>query len=180
MEKIYFITGNENKLKEVQAIMPEVEGVNLDLIEIQELDSRKVIEHKLMEAMKQKPGKNLIVEDVSFTVEGMNGLPGPLIKWFLQSVDSDGIFKMAKNFGDQKAEARATFGFANSNGEIRFFEGVVKGKIVSPRGEMGFGWDVIFIPEGYDKTYAEMRTEEKNRISHRRKALDKLKKYLEK
>ena len=84
--KIYFVTGNKNKLKEVQMIMPEVESLELDLPEIQELDHKKVVEYKLNEAKKYKPGLNLMVEDLSVEVDGMNGLPGPLIKWFLKSV----------------------------------------------------------------------------------------------
>ena len=179
-EKIYFVTGNKNKLKEASLLMPEIEGLNLDLVEIQELDSYEVIRYKLTEAMRQKPGKNLMVEDVSFTIDGMNGLPGPLIKWFLQSLGSEGIFKMAKIFGNQRAEAKAIFGFANKEGNVQFFEGAVKGKIVEPRGTSGFGWDVIFVPEGYDKTFAQMGMKEKNKISHRKIALEKLREYLDK
>jgi non-canonical purine NTP pyrophosphatase (RdgB/HAM1 family) len=176
--KILFVTGNKNKLKEVQKIMPEVEGLDLDLDEIQELDHRKVLEHKLEEAKKHRPNVSLMVEDLSLEIDGMNGLPGPLIKWFLKSIGINGVCKMAKMFGNQEAMARLTFGFTDSNGENKYFEGIINGKIVEPRGESDFGWDPIFVPDGFDKTFAEMGTEEKNKISHRRKALDKLKEYL--
>lgn len=176
--KIYFVTGNKNKLKEARAIMPEIEGLDLDLTEIQELDAKKILEAKLEEAKKYKPKRNLMVEDLSLEVEGMNGLPGPLIKWFLKSVGREGVVKMAKNFGNQKAKARVTLGFADTNGENKFFEGIVEGKIVEPRGESDFGWDPIFVPNGFDKTFAEMGMEEKNKISHRKIALEKLKEYL--
>lgn len=179
-EKIYFITGNKNKLREVQMIMPEVEGLELDLTEIQELNHKQVIEHKLVEAKKIKPGVNLMVEDLSLEINGMNGLPGPLIKWFLKSVNRDGIYKMAKMFGNQRATATEILGYVNSNGNMTYFEGKVEGIIVEPRGESEFGFDPIFVPDGQNKTYAEMGTEEKNKISHRRKALEKLKEYLEK
>ncbi|MDD4938043.1 MAG: RdgB/HAM1 family non-canonical purine NTP pyrophosphatase [Candidatus Shapirobacteria bacterium] len=178
--KIYFVTGNKNKLKEVQMIMPEVEGLELDLIEIQELDHKKVLEHKLKEAQKYKPGVNLIVEDLSLVINGTNGLPGPLIKWFLKSVGRKGIYKMAKNFGDQTAVVEEILGYVTREGKMEYFEGIVKGKIVEPRGESDFGFDPIFVPDGTNKTYAEMSIEEKNKISHRRKALNKLKEYLEK
>jgi inosine triphosphate pyrophosphatase len=178
--KIYFVTGNKNKLKEVRAIMPEIEGLDLDLAEIQELEPKKILEAKLEEAKKYKPNTNLIVEDLSLEIEGMKGLPGPLIKWFLKSVEIDGIYKMAKLFGNQKAIARLTLGFCNANGENKYFEGIVNGKIVKPRGESDFGWDPIFVPKGHDKTYAEMGMEEKNKISHRKIALEKLKEYLKK
>ena len=177
--KIYFITGNKNKLKEVQMIMPGVKGLELDLIEIQELDHKKVLEHKLKEAQKYKPGANLIVEDLAVEINGMNGLPGPLIKWFLKSVGRDGIYKMAKIFGDQTATVEEILGYITSDGKVEYFEGIIKGKIVEPMGESDFGFDPIFVPDGMDKTYAEMGIEEKNKISHRKIALEKLKKCLE-
>lgn len=176
--KIYFVTGNKNKLKEVQMIWPEIEGLELDLKEIQELEPKKILEEKLEEAKKYKPNTCLMVEDLSLEIDGMNGLPGPLIKWFLKSVGREGVYKMAKLFGNQKAIARVTLGFVDQNGENKYFEGVITGKIVEPRGESGFGWDPIFVPDGYDKTFAEMGTEEKNKISHRKIALEKLKEYL--
>jgi len=177
-KKIYFVTGNKNKLKEAKAIMPEIEGLELDLSEIQELEPKKILETKLEEAKKYKPNTNLMVEDLSLEINEMNGLPGPLIKWFLKSVGREGVVKIAKTFGNQKAIARLTLGFSNDKGENKYFEGIVKGKIVKPRGESDFGWDPIFVPEGYDKTYAEMGMEEKNKISHRKIALEKLKRYL--
>ena len=179
-EKIYFVTGNKNKLKEASMIMPEIEGLELDLAEIQELEPKKILEAKLEEAKKYKPNCNLMVEDLSLEIEGMNGLPGPLIKWFLKSVGREGVVKMAKMFGNGDAVARLTLGFCNVKGENKYFEGIVEGKIVEPMGDSDFGWDPIFVPNGYDKTFAQMGTEEKNKISHRKIALEKLKKYLKK
>jgi inosine triphosphate pyrophosphatase len=178
--KIYFVTGNKNKLKEAQAIMPEIEGLDLDLVEIQELEPKKILEAKLEEAKKYKPNRNLMVEDLSLEIEGMKGMPGPLIKWFLKSVGINGVVKMAKLFGNQKAIARLTLGFCDDKGENKYFEGIVEGKIVKPRGSSDFGWDPIFVPEEQDKTYAQMGMEEKNKISHRKIALEKLKEYLKK
>lgn len=70
----------------------------------------------------------------------MNGLPGPLIKWFLKTIGNQGLFKIAEAFKNYQAEAKTIVGYASTQGEIKYFEGVVKGTIVSPRGE-GFGWD---------------------------------------
>lgn len=128
--KIYFVTGNKNKLKEAQMIWSEIEGLELDLTEIQELEPKKILEEKLEEAKKYKPNKNLMVEDLSLEIDGMNGLPGPLIKWFLKSVVREGVYKMAKMFGNQKAVARVTLGFTDGK-ENKYFEGVVNGKIRS-------------------------------------------------
>jgi non-canonical purine NTP pyrophosphatase (RdgB/HAM1 family) len=176
--KIYFVTGNKDKLREAQAMWSEIEGIDIDLDEIQEMDGRKIIEAKLKEAIKQKPGIPLIVEDQSLMIDGMNGLPGPLIKWFLKSVGREGVYKMAKLFGNQQAIARVTLGFVDKSGENKYFEGIVKGKIVEPRGESDFGWDPIFIPDGFNKTFAEMGVEEKNKISHRKIALEKLREFV--
>ncbi len=174
---IYFITGNKNKLAEVQTVLPEVEKLEIDLPEIQELDAQKIIEAKLTEALKHKEDE-FIVEDTSLHLDCLNGLPGPLIKWFLQTIGNQGLAQLADKLGNDKAEAVTMIGYAKSQNEMQFFEGRVKGKIVNPRGETKFGWDPIFIPDGHDKTFAEMGIEEKNKISMRRMALNKLKEFL--
>jgi non-canonical purine NTP pyrophosphatase (RdgB/HAM1 family) len=176
--KIYFVTGNKDKLKEAQAMWPVIEGINMDLDEIQEMDGKKIIEAKLKEAIKQKPGIPLIVEDQSLMIDGMNGLPGPLIKWFVKSMSLEGIAKLAEIMGNKTCEAKTIIGYADKNGIINYFEATVKGKIVFPRGSIGWGWDFIFQPEGHDKTFAEMTMEQKNELSMRRMALEKLKGYL--
>ncbi len=119
--KIFFVTGNKNKLKETQMIWPEIEGLELDLKEIQELEPKKILEEKLEEAKKYKPNTNLMVEDLSLEIDGMNGLPGPLIKWFLKSVGIQGVYEMAKMFGNRKAIARVTLGFTDGK-ENKYFE----------------------------------------------------------
>lgn len=175
---LYFITGNKNKFAEAKAIIPEIEQLEIDLSEIQDIDSHKIIKAKLIDALNHKEG-SFIVEDVSLSLECLNGLPGPLIKWFLMKIGKEGIAELAEKLGNNNAEAKAIIGYAKSKSGIQFFEGSVKGKIVRPAGESGFGFDPIFKPEGSNKTYAEMPVEEKNKISHRRLALNKLKEFLE-
>jgi non-canonical purine NTP pyrophosphatase (RdgB/HAM1 family) len=170
---MYFITGNKNKFIEAKKFIPELEQLDIDLVEIQELDPRVIIRHKLDEARKVKTGE-FIVEDTSFYIEGLNDLPGPLIKWFLQSLGRDGLADLAIKSGHVHARVVAIIGYSDEDGKIEYFEGEAKGKIVEPRGETKFGWDPIFMPEGYDRTFAEMGVEEKNKISHRRKAFEKL------
>ena len=177
--KIYFITGNKNKLREAQMMWPRIEGIDIDLDEIQEMDGKKIIEAKLKEAIKQKPNTDLIVEDQSLTIDGMNGLPGPLIKWFVNSMSLEGIAKLAKSMGNQNTEAKTIIGYADKLGNINYFEAIIKGKIVDPRGNIGWGWDFIFQPEGYDKTFAEMTVEQKNELSMRRIVIEKLRKFVE-
>ena len=176
--KLYFITGNKNKLEEVKSVLPEVEQLDIDLPEIQEIDPKKIIEAKLKEALNHAKGE-FIVEDTSLYLDCLNGLPGPLIKWFLKTVGNIGLYNLADRFSNNKAKAVTMIGYARSHEEIYFFEGIVEGKIVSPRGPDSFGWDPVFIPDGYKKTFAEMGKEEKNKISMRKMAATKLKEFLE-
>jgi inosine/xanthosine triphosphate pyrophosphatase family protein len=79
--KIQFITGNKNKFAEAQKIISNLEQLDVDLPEIQEIDAKKVIEAKLQEARNLFEGE-FVVEDTSLYLDCLNGLPGPLIKWF--------------------------------------------------------------------------------------------------
>ncbi len=161
----------------MQAIIPEVEQLEIELPEIQDIDSHEIIKAKLQEALKHHPGP-FIVEDTSLTVSSMNGLPGPLIKWFLSSLGVDGIWQMVSKYGSTKAQVKASIGYAKDINSFQFFDGIVEGEIVSPRGDARFGWDPIFQPDGYTKTFAEMTPEEKNAISHRKLAAMKLNDFL--
>jgi len=177
METLYFVTGNKGKLAEVKSIIPDVEQLDLDLPEIQEIDPKKVIETKLDEASKHYRGE-FIVEDTSLYFDCLNGLPGPLIKWFGKTLGNDGLYGLAEKYGDFGAEAKTMIGYMDKSGDIRYFEGTLRGKIVSPNGSSGFGWDPIFQPEGYDVSLAELDPSDKNEISMRRMALDELNVYL--
>ena len=174
---LYFLTGSKEKFGEMKAILGDVEQWEVDLQEIQDLDARKIIETKLHEARKQKSG-TFIVEDTSLYLAALNGLPGPLIKWFMKSIGNEGLFKIAETFGNYKAEAKTIIGYSSETGTTEFFEGVFKGNIVQPRGKGGFGWDPVFQPEGYEKTFAELDAVEKNFFSMRKVAAEKLREYL--
>ncbi|MBU0459389.1 MAG: non-canonical purine NTP pyrophosphatase [Nanoarchaeota archaeon] len=175
---IYFITGNVGKLREVQAVIPGVEGIELNLPEIQDSDAQKVIAEKIEAAARNNPG-NFFVEDVSVHLDCLNGFPGPLIKWFLKSLGNQGIYELVNKHHNDTVVVKSAIGYYDGK-EAHFFVGEIKGKVVSPRGESSFGWDPIFQPEGYEKTFAEMTLEEKNEISHRKMALMKFKEFLEK
>lgn len=175
--KLTFITGNKGKFDEASKIITDLEQKDIDLVEIQSLDPKVIIQSKLEEAMKNIAG-NIIVEDNGLYIESLNGLPGPLIKWFMKSLDNDGLYKITESFDNKKAEAKVIIGVSFEDGKVDFFDGSIEGTIVSPRGENGFGWDKIFMPNGFDKTFAEMKPEEKNEISMRKVAFQKLKDYL--
>lgn len=171
------VTGNQNKFQEIQSLISEVQQIDLELDEIQELDSHKVIAHKLQQALIQHAGP-LIVEDTSLIIDSWNGLPGPLIKWFLKSLGVAGVWQLAQAANQTAATAKTCVGYADEAGTISFFEGEIKGQLVKPRGDRGFGWDMIFQPKGSTKTFAEMSLEEKNQFSMRKIAIQKLKDFL--
>ncbi|XXH00262.1 hypothetical protein Hte_006604 [Hypoxylon texense] len=99
-------------------------------------------------------------------------------KWFMQSIGHAGLNNLLAAYDDKSAQAVATFGFSKGPGqEVLLFQGRTHGKIVPPRGPTTFGWDPIFEYEG--QTYAEMEKVAKNKISHRFKALEKLRAWIE-
>lgn len=180
MMDLTFITGNINKAEELKQVLSIPIGhVKLDLEEIQSLILSEIVEHKVKQAY-EKLGKPVLVEDTSLEFKDMNGLPGPFIKWFLKTVGDEGLCKMIKSFPTREAIAISMFGYYDGT-SFEVFEGKIKGDIAEiPRGNIGFGWDTIFIPEGSKETRAEMNAEGKNKFSMRRIALEKLKKYLAK
>lgn len=92
----------------------------------------------------------------------------------------EGLHRLLTGWDDKSAQAICTFGFSESaDTEPILFQGITNGIIVEPRGPRDFGWDPVFQPDGYNCTYAEMPKEEKNKISHRFRALDALQKYFE-
>jgi inosine triphosphate pyrophosphatase len=176
-----FITGNEGKFNEAKKIFPDLQRVDLDLVEIQDINPRNVIEAKLKEAFNVEQ-KSFIVEDTSLYLECLKSetgnLPGPLIKWFLKVLGNNGLYKLAKKYDNFSVSASVMIGYIDELSNMHFFESSINGQIVSPRGDYGFGWDQIFLPDSYDKTFAEMSFEEKNSISMRKKVFNKLKDFL--
>ena len=176
--EIIFVTGNENKLREAQEILANIStlGYSLDLIEIQG-SAEEIIDAKLDEAYK-KIKKPLIVEDTSLIFESMGELPGPYIKDFLRNVSIDKFHKLASFDGEYNAKAVCLIGFIDSNQNKSIFKGECLGKICEPKGTSNFGWDPVFQPDGFEKTFAQMTAEEKNKVSHRKAAFEKLKNFL--
>jgi len=176
MQPITLITGNAHKLQEWQRMAPasmQLRNQSIDLEEIQSFDSTEIVRHKVRQAydIVQAP---VIVEDVSAGLNKLNGLPGPFIKFFIERLGQDALVQL----GGENAAATAVCTIAYYDGEREIIvTGVKKGTVVPMRGE-GFGFDVVFVPNGQTKTYSEMTRPEKDAISHRRKAIDALLKEL--
>lgn len=174
--ELHFITGSKNKVEEIKSVLGEVHQLDIELPEIQEIDAHIIIRAKLTEAKKHNSG-NFIVEDTSLYLDALEGLPGPLIKWFVKTIGVKGIYTLAKAFGNFNAEAKTIIGYSSGD-TVEFFEGSIRGTIVEPQGAEGFGFDPIFQPEGYQQTYAEMEPQLKGSLSMRKVAAEKLKTYL--
>jgi non-canonical purine NTP pyrophosphatase (RdgB/HAM1 family) len=177
LNSIIFITGNAAKAEQLGRHLDyPVFHKKLDLPEIQSLDLKEIAERKAKDAYKIMKSP-VLVEDVSLTFNALGKLPGPLIRWFLEELGNDGLCKLLDG---QNKSATAEVCFGLYDGKIlKTFSGKISGTIAEkPRGEKGFGWDSIFIPEGSRKTWGEMSAEEQKKTSMRRIALKKLEKFL--
>jgi len=178
--EILFITGNRQKVEEARAITGfAVLARKLDIPEIQSLDVEAVAKAQALAAF-QISGCPVIVDDSGLSIEALAGLPGALVVWFLDTIRPVGILKLLVGETNRRATVSTCIAYADQAGVVAF-TGTVRGKISeTPRGENGFGYDPIFIPDGHDKTYAEMTAEEKNEISMRKIALLQFKEFMEK
>lgn len=164
---VTFITGNQGKADFMARHLGiKVPHVKLDLDEIQSLDLHEIVERKARQAY-DLIGKPVLVEDVGLIFRAMNGLPGPFIKWFLESLGENGICHLMDGYKDRRATARVCFAYFDGKA-IKLFDGAVDGEIADkPRGSGGYGWDFIFIPRGAAKTYSEMNDSEISRYGLR-------------
>lgn len=176
--KITFVTGNQNKAKEVAAIMAgvDMEARPVDLPEIQSLDLRVIVEAKARAAY-GAVGSPVMVEDVSFEIAALGGFPGPFVKFWNKTVGYERGVEIARLFGDCRATARCGVGFFDGDRRL-YTEGVINGSLVPRGGESDFGFDPFFVPDGSDQTYAKMGVERKNATSHRFLAFTAMRKKL--
>ncbi|KAM3838698.1 inosine triphosphate pyrophosphatase isoform 1-T1 [Vipera latastei] len=179
---VVFVTGNVKKLEEVIQILGDsfpykLVAKKIDLPEYQG-EPDDISTQKCLEAAKQIQGP-VIVEDTCLCFTALGGLPGPYIKWFLEKLKPEGLYKLLAGFEDKSAYALCTFAFSTGNPDdpVKLFKGQTQGHIVEPRGPRDFGWDPCFQPEGYTETYAELPKYVKNSLSHRYKALKELSAY---
>lgn len=177
-KQLCFVTGNEAKAEQLgQHLNYPISHQRVDLVEIQSLDLFEVVAQKAIEAYMQLQ-KPTLVEDTSLVFKSLGRLPGPFIKWFLQELDNEGLCRLLDGYQDRSALARVLFALYDGH-QIKLFSGYMEGTIAqNPRGVRGFGWDPIFIPKGYTKTWGEMDVNEQAQTSMRKIALKKLERYL--
>lgn len=151
MKDPVYITGNEHKAKFLAKLLDmPLEHQKISLDEIQSPNPREVIEHKVRQAydLLKRP---VLVEDTCMGFEALNGLPGTFIKFFIEQENgAEKLCRMCDGLDSRRAVATVTFGYYDGE-HLEFFQGAIGGEIASKPGKAinGFGWDVIFIPDGY-------------------------------
>lgn len=189
MHELIFATGNPNKVQEVQDAIPE----GYRLLSLKDIGFSGEIPEEgatLQENARQKAEfiysryrKDCFADDTGLVVQSLGGEPGVYsARYAGPKANSEDnmrlLLERLQPYPDRQAAFRTVFALV-LNGQLHYFVGEAKGQIIANRrGNEGFGYDPVFVPEGYDKTFAEMTREEKNRISHRGKALRALVEFL--
>jgi XTP/dITP diphosphohydrolase len=187
--ELIFATNNQHKAEEIQALLDQTfsiktlqqAGIDIDIPEphptLQENAAEKAV------TIYQLTGKNCFSEDTGLEVKVLNGEPGVKSaryaggdRSFVQNTEK--LLQNLEGKKDRSAQFRTVVCLI-LDGHQHFFEGICKGSITaSPKGDRGFGYDPVFVPEGSTRTFAEMSLEEKNNYSHRAKAIARLVTFL--
>jgi XTP/dITP diphosphohydrolase len=182
--KLLVATTNPNKLREIRHILQfPVEGCALKIAETGKTFEANAI--KKAKAVAKRYKQSAVADDSGLMVNALNGAPGVgSARYAAPPTPKNLCRKLIKAMRD-KATRGAKFvsviALVEPDGKVKTFKGIVRGRIVKEmRGDHGFGYDPVFVPCGYGKTFAEMSPKLKNRISHRARALAKLKMYYEK
>lgn len=190
MRKLVFATNNAHKLEEICAILGDkVEVLSLKDIQcdVDIPETADTLEGNAVlkaEYIYRHYGLDCFADDTGLEVEALNGAPGVYSARYAGGEGHDSEANMRKLLAEMEGKTNRKAQFRTAiclieGGAEHLFEGVVKGEIIEEkRGASGFGYDPVFMPEGYTETFAEMGSEEKNRISHRARAVQALCAYL--
>ncbi|AGN02726.1 RdgB/HAM1 family non-canonical purine NTP pyrophosphatase [Salinarchaeum sp. Harcht-Bsk1] len=196
-----FVTGNEGKVEEAREYLPmAVEQTDYDYVEVQSDDLAPIAARGARESFRELGGTEPVaVEDSGLFVDALGGFPGPYSAYAEYTLGIERVYRLVEPEDDHRASFRSVVAYAadadsldedvtdddpdwhdgvtvEDGVAVATFEGTVRGEIVTPRGDGGFGYDPIFEHEG--RTMAERSTAEKNAISHRGRALAKLADWL--
>ncbi len=189
MRKIVFATNNAHKLQEVQDILGRtVEIVNLNSIDCHDdiPETAETLEGNALQKARfiwNKYGLDCFADDTGLEVKALNNAPGVYsARYAGESKSAEAnmakVLRELEGKDDRSARFRTVIALI-VNGEEYLFEGIVNGHLIDrKKGNQGFGYDPIFIPENYDKTFAELGNDIKNTISHRALATDRLKSFI--
>jgi XTP/dITP diphosphohydrolase len=191
MYTLIFATNNAHKIAEIQSLVgPDFSiinmksaGIDIDIPEPHHTLNENALEKA--QTIFNITKTNCFSEDTGLEIEALNGAPGVKSARYAGEdrnfqANIDKVLDQLKNVENRKAQFRTVICLI-WEGQTYYFEGICKGHIsISMQGEKGFGYDPIFVPEGSKKSFAEMNMEEKNRFSHRQKAVSQLFEFLRK
>ncbi len=169
---VLFASSNENKYKEAKTILSKF-GLNLrffkcNLQEIQAETLEEIALHKVNQAF-LGCSKPVIIEDDGLFIDSLNGFPGPYSSFAFKTIGNKGILNLLKS--KRKAKFQSVIAYCERKNDVMLFKATVDGRISDKTCGTKWGYDPIFIPEGHDKTYSQIR--DKNSVSHRYLALRK-------
>ena len=190
MKKLVFATNNAHKLEEIRAIL----GDKVEILSLNDIDCHADIPETAdtlqgnaalkAQYIYENYGLDCFADDTGLEVEALNGAPGIYSARYAGGEGHDSEANMKKLLSEMQDKENRKARFRTvicliEDGKEHFFEGIVNGSIIRERkGGAGFGYDPIFMPDGYSETFAEMGNDEKNKISHRARAVQKLCEYL--
>lgn len=174
-DRLVFVTQNQHKLKELRPLFKKY-NVEFDTtpLEKHEIRSENIEEiarvaAKIAFEVLQQP---VVVDDTGFFVDALNGFPGSYAGIVLKLIGYEGILRLMTDKVERASTFKTAVGYFDGQ-HLESFVGTMSGSVaLDPAGEGGFGYDPIFVPEGFTKTYAELTLEEKVSISHRTKAFE--------
>jgi XTP/dITP diphosphohydrolase len=186
---IVFASNNEHKIREIKSIL----GNSFTLLSLSDINMKEDIPENepflegnaLSKAryIHYATGMNVFADDTGLEIDALNGLPGVHSARFAgeskdPSANIEKVLSLLGSTENRKARFRTVIALIFENNE-HLFEGIVSGTIINEkRGKEGFGYDPVFIPEGKKQTFAEMELDEKNSVSHRARAFEKLREFL--
>lgn len=190
MKKLVFATNNAHKLDEIRAIL----GNKMEILSLNDINCHADIPETAdtlegnaalkAQYIYKNFGLDCFADDTGLEVEALNGAPGIYSARYAGGEGHDSEANMKKLLAEMEGKENRKARFRTAiclieDGKEHLFEGIVNGEIIQERrGGSGFGYDPVFVPEGYTETFAEMGNDEKNKISHRARAVAKLCDYL--
>jgi XTP/dITP diphosphohydrolase len=178
---LYFITSNKGKVIEAKLKLSDIKinivQKNLGYPEIQ-ADTLEDVAIYGADYLQKKFNQPFIIEDAGLFIDALNGFPGVYSAYVYYKIGCLGILRLLKDIKIRKATFKSIYVYCEPGKKPILFKGECMGEISFKKfGDFGFGFDPIFIPDGESRTFAQMKTEEKNQISHRGKSLNKLKDF---
>ena len=182
MKNLVFVTSNVGKVAEAKVRFSRlgyaVVQQDLGYPEIQ-ADSLQEVAVYGVECVRQRLSSMFFLEDSGIFIAGLKGFPGVYSKYVFQTIGLPGVLRLMEGCVDRSAVFRSVIGYLEPGGVPRVFVGECPGVLsLEVRGSHGFGYDPIFVPDGWGKTFGEVSTVEKNVVSHRGKSLDLLAGFL--